>query len=120
MSTMASSVSVFGPASARLISYKRGPTRVRCDKEEDRKETRTKAELGTIYTKSRKEKQKSEGGFVDDVYKKYIQSKLETNETVVNEVSDGGGKREAGEKGSGGADLNKKPHIIPQFIQRNG
>ncbi|WZZ39334.1 LOW QUALITY PROTEIN: hypothetical protein YC2023_035593 [Brassica napus] len=49
--------------------------------------------------------EKSEGGFVDDVYKKYIQSKLETNETVVNEGSDGGGKREAGEKGSGGADL---------------
>ena len=42
---------------------------------------------------------------MDDVYKKYIQSKLETNETVVNEGSDGGGKREAGEKGSGGADL---------------
>ncbi|KAL0673545.1 hypothetical protein Bca4012_001526 [Brassica carinata] len=89
MSTMASSVSVFGPASARLISYKRGPTRVRCDKEEDRN--------------WRREPKQSWGQSTPNLAKK--SSKLETNETVVNEGSDGGGKREAGEKGSGGADL---------------
>ncbi|KAF3545796.1 hypothetical protein DY000_02001431 [Brassica cretica] len=99
MSTMASSVSVFGPASARLIDATR--------KKIGRRREPKQSSGDNLHQISQRKAmlEKSEGGFVDDVYKKYIQSKLETNETVVNEGSDGGGKREAGEKGSGGADL---------------